>query len=235
MYLKPLSGGVALTIQGSSVGGNALSNTGLGLAYAQHFQLPGGKSKLIPSAQVFYSKVKMDYGQFSPGGAFIWNQPGPVTKKGQYFDANAGLLFTHDDRLFLGVSVFHLNSPRADLGYDYSLSPRYSFYGSYNFFMGEKSVLQCMYSLNEQQHFTVSQLGVNMLLSNHWLLGSAWTSAQDVFLNAGYKTKTLVLCFSWDITMSKLAGNTAGSYEIHASYNLRSLEKRNTRTSFERL
>lgn len=239
MYLRPIHGGIALTAESENGLNGLIENSALGLAYAQYFSLKGGRAKLIPSAQVFYRQVVRNYSELRfhwiPPGVNNSTQPLPPQERKSFADLNAGLLYTLNDRLFVGVSASHLTSPELDMIYDYVLFPRYSFYGSYNFILSDRSVLQTYLNVIRQELYSYSMVGANILLYKHLMAGAAYGSADKIMLNAGYRTSFFAFSLLYDRSVSKLSGNTAGSWEVHASYNLRDKEHRKLVTSFEKM
>jgi type IX secretion system PorP/SprF family membrane protein len=238
-YLRPIKAGIAVTGDYETQGAGLMKNTGFGVAYAQYIKLKSERAKIIPSVQAIYRQFVIDYTGLTFGGSpgFIWNstQPSSAQEKRSYLDVNAGLLYTLDDRLFLGVAASHITSPKLDLTYDYNVSPAYSFYGSYNFVLSERCVFQIMFNAAKQNNFSTSRLGANVVLWKHFMAGGSWLSGDAMALNAGYRANTFVFLVGYDLTYGRLAGNSAGSWEFHASYNLRNKDNRTKLTSFEKM
>jgi type IX secretion system PorP/SprF family membrane protein len=237
-YIKSIKAGIAITAAYESYANGLTTNGGLGLAYAPHIGLKDGRMKFIPSVQAFYKQWVRDYTKLGPGVNLLFvtnsNEPPPTQEKKSYIDLNAGLLYTLDDKLFLGISANHLGSPIIAMrNHDYQVWARYSFYGSYNFIMSESSVLQVIFIRTKQEKSSSSRIGANMVLWNHLMAGASWLSTNAIVLNAGYRADTFSFLLGYDTSYDRNSRNTVGSWEFHATYNLRNKEKRYTLTSFE--
>jgi hypothetical protein len=65
------------------------------------------------------------------------------------------------------------------------------------------------------------------------MAGASWLSTNAIVLNAGYRADTFSFLLGYDTSYDRNSRNTVGSWEFHATYNLRNKEKRYTLTSFE--
>ncbi len=104
---------------------------------------------------------------------------------------------------------------------------------SYNLECNKNLRLQFFGLMNVQQDYYTTRLALNALLSNHLITGLACSNYDTAILSAGYRNSFFTFLAGYDVTISKLAGNTGGSWEFHASYNLRSKDLRRSVTSFE--
>lgn len=241
-YIKPLKGAIAVSVLHDDASRGLLKTDVLNLVYAQHFSLFDGKLKIIPSLQASYfrltlDKTKLNFGDpIDPRRGFVFNaQPTPVPSQTKSnFDFSSGLLANYKN-FYLGTSVFHINQPDEGLLGTSKLPYRLSINSSYNLHLSEKTLINFFVNYQKQQYFQFLHLNINALLFNHLIIGSGFKSNYSAAnFNAGYRNNYFVLSYSYDIDISKLSGNTAGSHEFMASFNLRNKEQRKLITDFER-
>jgi type IX secretion system PorP/SprF family membrane protein len=237
-FVKSINGGFALTLFAEDWARGTLKDNRVELAYAQHVRL-GSCYKLIPSVQFSFCKKAMDKTRSNFGDVIdyrrsvIWNVPGtPHRWTNDFYDLASGLVLC-SDRMFAGISVFHLNQPLDVLYGNSRLPMRYNFYASNNFFLNEKHVLQVSAIGFHQQQFSQLRLHGNFLYNKRWLIGGGYSSDFVTTANAGYRACAFSLNFSYDAAVSRKTGNTASSYEFSFSYNLLRKENRGELRSFE--
>jgi len=235
VYLKPLRGGIAISWMQNNLFNYAFQSNILSISYAQYFSFKNGDLKIVPSLQIAYAKRTADYSSFNFVDGFVpqWGDTlGPYYEK-QYADFSSGLLVNYKNKLYVGTSFFHMNQP--DIGFwgTRKLPIGFNFHASYNFKLSEKSCLQALYRTNSQSMFWTNRLGLNLVSFNHLITGIGLVNWEEPVLSAGYRNNYFNLLIGHDFTLSKLAGNTGGSWELHASFNLRNKEQRKTLTSFE--
>jgi len=240
VYLSPIKAGVGVSVLYDDVWSGTYNSSLYSFSYAQHLRFYDGKLKLIPSLQMSYAHRKLDasdiyYGAIGdPRYGYLWapTGSGPVYEK-TYFDVSAGFLINYQEKFFAGASFFHLN--QADVGFteERSQPHRLTIHTSYNMDLTENTQLQFLCVFNHQQYYSTTRLSLNALFYKHLITGIASSSFDTAILSGGYRNNFFTLLVGYDVTISKLAGNTAGSWEIHASYNLRSKGLRRSVTSFE--
>lgn len=79
-----------------------------------------------------------------------------------------------------------------------------------------------------------SRIQIHALFFNSFVFGTGYTNNHGVLLLAGYKHRYLSTQVGYDFGISKLSGNTAGSFELHLSFNLRRKTERDSVVAFER-
>lgn len=238
IYLKPMRGGLAFTYSHDDQARGLLKTDAFNLSYSQHFNLCDKKLKIIPSFQAGYfikqlDRTKLNFGDvIDPRQSFVWDTVVPSTQKSN-FDFGSGLLINYN-HFYFGASVFHFNQPDEGL-LGVSKKPfRLNIHGSYNLLIGEKTIIQFFTLYQQQQKFYALHFALNAVLFNSLIVGAGYRSADAVNLNIGYRHNYFTLQCGYDVTISKLTGNTAGSWEISASFNLRKKDLRKTLTDFEK-
>lgn len=156
-----------------------------------------------------------------------------------YFDSNAGLLF-YGSNFYIGVSAFHLNRPNESiLGVSDNKMPiKYSVHGGMKRkIAGEdkkekhrNTYVTPVMHYRHQEKF--DQLDVGLYFSKSYVNVGFWYRGIPIFKSykPGYSNNDAFavlfgisndkfnLGYSYDFTISKLAGNTSGAHEISLSY-----------------
>jgi type IX secretion system PorP/SprF family membrane protein len=232
-YLPRIKGGLALSA-GSENQAEVIARKNIGLTYAQHFSFSNGKFKLIPSLQAVYVRSKFDASKLTFGQGIVqWSGGGSQFTTNNYADFNSGLLFCAGEKLFVGASVFHLLEPNAGFYSEELVERRYTYHASYYFNSGEKHLLQASARLVTQSHYSELNLGVQGIFWSHLIGGVGYGSSEHVYGTLGCRAKWFSLAYNYDLSVSKLAGNKAGSHEIHLSYNLRQKAAKDGIKTFE--
>jgi type IX secretion system PorP/SprF family membrane protein len=218
-YLKCISAGIAVTGQWESYNELATRKS-YGLVYAQHLKLWKGSIKIIPSIQALYRTSDFN---------------GLLTLPDQkYIDFNSGLLLSYKERLYVGGSVFHLAEKPTGGFYNGRDERKFTFHASYSVDIGEKSLIQFLFVQNGHQRYYSSYLMANAVLNNHYMVGAGYGSGSNLTGTLGYRASCFSVAYAYAMSVSKLSGNTAGSHELHLSYNLRNKERRDLLSNFER-
>lgn len=153
-----------------------------------------------------------------------------------FFDVGAGgLIYSHN--YWLGVSAAHINKPNESLRGQEALVPiKFSAHGGYrNMFKtktksgGLQSVLTA-FNYRMQEDFDQLDLGLyyeySPVVFGLWYRGLPGIKKNDnpivnhdaIALLFGYEIRKLKFGYSYDITISPLISNTAGSHEVSLIY-----------------
>jgi type IX secretion system PorP/SprF family membrane protein len=227
-YLKPLRGGLALSIVADNFSNGFLKNTIYGLAYAQHLSFLEGHLKIIPSVQLNYgSKTENLEGIISP------NSNVPLITHKSYFSGGAGFLVDYKRDFKVGAYLFNVNQPDDGL-FGYSRLPyRMLLHASYTKHLSQTSFVQFFGRYDRQQFYNRIAVNANLLFCKYYIAGLGYVNRDAAAFNLGIRTDIFTLQAGYEITISKLAGNTAGTWEFHVAFNLRSKELRHELTNFE--
>lgn len=237
-YIKKTKSGLSFIYLHDDINDGLFKRDEFHLAYAQHIGMFDGKGKLIPSVQFGYfiktlDQSKLNFGDMIESGHDLYWENLILPRRKTNFDFSAGLLFNYK-HLYIGFSAFHINQPdQGFLGVS-KLPVRFSGYFSYNLHLGERTIFQAQVNYQNQNNFNVLIVGGNFLLFNSWLLGTSYKSLDGIILRSGYRQKYFSLQVGYDVTISKLSGNRAGSWELSASFNLRNREERSRILDMER-
>lgn len=238
VFIKKSKSGLAFIYLHDDINDGLFKRDEFHLVYAQHIHLFNGKGKLIPSIQAGYfirtlDRSKLNFGDLIDS-TFVpqWGYIVPTERKSN-FDISAGLLFNYN-HIYIGLSAFHINQPDEGLLGVSKLPVRLSGYLSYNLYFNDKNIFQAQLNYQNQNNANVLIVGGNFLLFNSWLLGAAYKSLDGIVLRSGYRQKYFSLQLGYNVVVSKLSGNTAGSWELSASFNLRNKEERGQLLDMER-
>jgi type IX secretion system PorP/SprF family membrane protein len=239
-YLPKIKGGIFVSALHDDQAHGTLTTDVLSMGYAQHLSFLDGKLKIFPSVQASYFKVSLDKTKLNFGEPVNLRFPDywtifstvPVQNKSN-IDFSSGLLINYKN-FYFGTSVFHINQPDQGLLGTSKLPYRLSLHSSYNLHVSEKTVLNFFARYEKQQYYEYLHLSAKALLLKHLIIGTGYTSYNGINLNAGYRNNFYVLTLGYDVSITKLSGNTAASWELQASFNLRNKEQRKVLTDFER-
>lgn len=247
-FIKPIKGGISVNLFTDNQARGTIRTTALSIAYAQHFSLMENTLKIIPSFQFGYFKHTLDRGRLNfgniinPRNGFVWSTSGTVPKAMvENYDLSAGLLINFKNTFF-GASVFHMNEPDEGFIGVSKMPYRLNIHASHNHFASENLLLHFFTQYTQQFSFNYLKIQVNSLLHKHYLISTGISSGylfsgiggeQVIILGAGYRHNYFAITLNYDRAPSELSGNTAGSWELNASFNLRDKEKRKEIVCFE--
>src|SRR6218665_3220295 len=226
VFVKPIKAGIGISYMGDNYGNGILKTQVASLNYAQHFSFAGGDLKIIPSLQVSLIHKKLDESRLIFGSpidprvdyAWTWSEATPAATKSN-LDLGAGLLLNYK-RFYLGSGVFHINQPNIGLLGSVVLPYRLLVHSSYNFKLGEGSLLNLMARYNHQKQAHYFQLNANALLFKYVLAGAGFAVASHLKkilnLNLGARTSfgTVGLGYNTLLPSNNLQN---GSWEAHAA------------------
>lgn len=239
-YIKPINGGISfLTITDEQAHGT-LKTSIFSVAYAQHIRLPDKDLKIVPSIQIGYGTKILDKTKLNWGDMIdlrtkeIWENPSiPPKPLIQYMDVSSGMLINYNN-FFAGVSVMHINEPLVGLSKEIKLPVRTNVHASYNIISSKGSIFNFNVLGIKQQEFNYLKLQFQALLFKHLIVGTGYDNNHGISFIGGYKHKYFSAQLEYDFGISKLSGNTAGSFELHLSFNLRRKAERDSVVAFEK-
>lgn len=248
--LTEFNSGLGLLFAKEQAGTGNLGSTELGLLYSYHFKIdkkimiqPGIKFNYITRGIDFSKLVFND--QLARGGSSATTDNINLENV-SYLDITAGLLIYSAD-YWLGVSFNHINEPNQSLNSDESpLFMKFSAHGGYKFDLSEggrktlrTSYMNVAFHYKAQQKFDQLDLGLYYMREPFtygiWYRGIPGLKSFDNKMNndalaiiVGYKLidYNLNIGYSYDVTISRLASNAAGSHEITLVYEIASKKKK---------
>ncbi len=248
--LTEFHSGLGLLLAREQAGTGKLGNTEIGLVYSYHFRIdkkiyiqPGIKFNYV-SRGIDFSKLVFN-DQLYRGGAGPTTDDIDITNV-SYMDITSGVLM-YSDKYWFGVAFNHINQPNQSLTNDESpLYLKFSAHGGYKFVLqegGKKSLnasdFNIAFQYKAQQKYDQLDLGMyynrEPFVFGIWYRGLPLIKSYEGVLNndalaviLGYKVVdyNLSIGYSYDITISRLAANSAGSHEISLIYEVANKKKK---------
>lgn len=239
------AGGVGVNYMYDNAGG-LLTTTRIDVNYAYGFQLfkdTTGKGKLViqPGVQFSWQAKSIDWDKLvfndmiDPRGAGFYTTmdglSGATTRTN--VDFSAGLL-AHTKRLSAGFAVFHLSEP--DEGFFGLSILRMRFVYHFSGIIGNadpneqdafRLVPSVLFMKQQNTEQLVCQVNAYYRLAS---LGIGWRQWDALMLMAGYTFSHFTLAYSYDLTISDLAGYTGGAHEFHFRFTFLEDKWKNSRT-----
>lgn len=239
-YLGDLNSGIGLRVMHDKAGSGGLRYTSVAGQYAYEIELKR-KVFLRPALQFGYVNHAVDYSKLVFGdqlarGSSVGTYEHLETVSVGYADMGTGLLlFT--PRMWLGVSVHHLNRPNQSLLDGESIVPRkFSAHGGYRWNIRTPVIKQhpesFVAAFNYRSQGLYDQLDLGAYYERHPMFAGLWYRGIPLFkayrpgyanndalaLVVGVMVNDLRIGYSYDMTISRLAWRTAGAHEISVVY-----------------
>lgn len=201
--------------------GTLISNN-FSVFYSQNINFK--KVLFRPSVEVVYGNKKLDYTKLNFGDmidarrGFVYDfgTPMPVNANKAYLDLSIGSVIYYKN-ILLGFSAHHINQPDVGLEGSSKLPIRYGIQLGYSFAI-KKTVFSPFAYFIQQQNFQSLIVGANVLLFNHLNVALSYKNSSSIISNVGYQNKWFKINYSFDIGLSHLFPNNAGSHELGLSF-----------------
>lgn len=219
-HIDAISGGLGLQVMQDDQAHGTLKSTSVNLIYS--YLLPVTREfsiKLGLEAGFFQKtldKTKLNFGDMIDARrGFVWNTQEiiPTTSKSN-LDFGAGIL-GYSKRYFIGASFHHLTQPDEGLQGTSKLPLKITGHAGAIIPLekGSDSYISPNVLFMQQQNFTQLNLGLYFVRGS--FVGGLWYRNSDAFIVLiGLQTDHFKVGYSYDVTVSKLASNTAGSHEL---------------------
>jgi type IX secretion system PorP/SprF family membrane protein len=238
-YLNELNSGIGLIATHDRAGSGALSYTSITGQYAYEIELKR-KVFLRPALQFGYVNHSVDYtrlvfgDQLARGGDIGSYENLPRRSVG-YMDLGSGLLF-FTPKLWLGMAMHHMNEPDQSLRMGESMVPRkFSMHGGYRWNIRtaviRKHPQAVIAAFNYRSQGRYDQLDIGAYFEQDPFFAGLWyrgipvkAYAPDrpnndaIALLAGVMVNDWRFGYSYDLTISKLAGHSGGAHELTIVY-----------------
>lgn len=200
-------------------------NNNVGVGYAHRFSVSNGTIKIIPSAQVGLLTVKVD----KNSRWFNFAGPGPspayVTKNNM--EVNTGLLVQVKEKLSVGFSAFHINTPDVGVAGASKLGTRSVLHASYNFIKEHDRVINVFGSYTYQYGFDNVTLACSAILKKHYyvvLSGRHQSFSDEGTLGFGWRNDFWSAMLAYNNAYYRGFGAGPGSYQLSCAWNMRGKE-----------
>lgn len=250
-FLKEISSGVGIQFVYDKAGQGGLRFTNVNGLFSHQLRL-SRKLGLMMGVKAGYVSRAVNASDFVFADQIINGDGAATVETGinesvNYLDLGTGLVFYHVKKFWLGVSFDHINQPNQSLMEGTSTLPvRSSVQAGWNFpvnknFAGRANSTFTLAALYKAQQ-KWDQLDIGMyyktspVIFGLWYRGvptkdNGWNypNHDAIILMAGFEYEQFSFAYSYDITISKLAGSTQGSHEISLIIELEQSNRRNAR------
>ena len=219
-HIDALSGGLGIRVMQDDQAHGTLKSTNVHLMYS--YLLPVTREfsiKLGLEAGFFQKtldKTKLNFGDMIDARrGFVWNtqEAIPSTTKSN-LDFGAGIL-GYSKRYFIGAAFHHITQPDEGLQGTSKLPMKITGHAGAIIPLekGSDSYVSPNILFMQQQNFTQLNLGLYFVRGS--FVGGLWYRNSDAFIVlVGIQTDHFKIGYSYDVTVSRLASNTAGSHEL---------------------
>ena len=219
-HIDAISGGLGLIVTQDDQARGTLKTTNVNLIYS--YLLPVTREfsiKLGLQAGFFQKsldKTKLNFGDMIDARrGFVWNtnEVIPSTNKSN-LDFGGGIL-GYSKRYFIGAAFNHITQPDEGLQGTSKLPLKITGHAGAVIPLekGGDSYISPNVLFMQQQNFTQLNLGLYFVRGS--FVGGLWYRNSDAFIVLlGIQTDHFKVGYSYDVTVSKLSSNTAGSHEI---------------------
>ena len=219
-HIDAISGGLGVIVTQDDQAHGTLKTTNVSLIYS--YLLPVTREFSIKFGlqagffQKSLDKSKLNFGDMIDARrGFVWNtnEVIPSTNKSN-LDFGGGIL-GYSKRYFIGAAFQHITQPDEGLQGISKLPLKITGHAGAIIPLekGGDSYISPNVLFMQQQNFTQLNLGLYFVRGS--FVGGLWYRNSDAFIVlVGLQTDHFKVGYSYDVTVSKLASNTAGSHEI---------------------
>jgi type IX secretion system PorP/SprF family membrane protein len=219
-HVDALAGGIGALVTTDDQARGTLKTTNFSLLYSYHaavtreFSLKFGIQATY--LQKTLDKTKLNFGDMIDARrGFVWHtQEAVPSQSKKNVDFSAGLL-GYSKNYFFGFAAHHINQPDEGLLGQSKLPAKFTGHAGAIIPLekGNASYLSPNVLFQAQQKFTQLNLGL-YYVKGSFVAGMWYRNADAVIALVGIQNDNFKFGYSYDVTVSKLSGNTAGSHEI---------------------
>lgn len=219
-HVDAFNGGIGINVMQDDQARGTLKSTSVNIMYS--YLLPVNREfslKLGLQAGFFQralDKTKLNFGDMIDARrGFVWNTNEflPQTNK-QGLDFGAGIL-GYSKKYFIGAAFHHITQPDEGMLGPSKLPMKITGHAGAIIPLekGNESYISPNILFMQQQNFTQLNLGLYFVKGS--FVGGIWYRNSDAFIVlVGVQTDHMKVGYSYDVTVSKLSSNTAGSHEL---------------------
>lgn len=219
-HIDAIGGGLGFIVTQDDQARGTLKSTTGSLIYS--YLLPVTREFSIKAGlqagffQKSLDRTKLNFGDMIDARrGFVWNTNEVIPSQNKTgLDFSAGLL-GYSKRYFVGFSANHITQPDEGLqGYS-KLPLKITGHAGAIIPLEKGSEAFISPNILFQQQQTFSQLNLGLYFVKNSFVGGIWYRNSDAFIILmGLQNDHLKVGYSYDVTISKLASNTAGSHEL---------------------
>jgi type IX secretion system PorP/SprF family membrane protein len=176
--------------------------------------------------QATYLQETLDRSQLTFGDmidarrGFVWNTEETIPSQNKSnVDFSAGMI-GYGANYFFGVAVNHINQPDVGLLGASALPAKITIHGGGTIQLEKREEHYLSPNILFQQQQKFMQLDIGLYYVRGPFVAGLWYRSSDAAIGLiGIQNKRMKIGYSYDVTISKLAANTAGSHEISMQLN----------------
>ena len=240
-YLHRFHSGVGIVLTKDRAGSMGLGTNSVGLNYAFDYKINQYWSAAIGIRPSYFYRT-LDYNKLVFGDQIVRDASSsiqnPIPERIHFFDFSSGVIL-FSSKTWLGFSLDHVITPNESfLGKNADLPVKGSFHGGRNIYLEKagsgklslKPYFMVAFNYRFQEKFDQLDLGIYLKQPKffvgiwyrglpglkHYAPGYGNNDALAILLGGVYKKTTF--SYSYDLTISRLAGVSGGSHEISLTY-----------------
>ncbi len=219
-YFTNLAGGIGLLVTSDDQARGTLRTTTASFIYSYLIEV-NRTFHIRAAMQATYFQKKLDRGRLNFGDmidarrGFVWNTseivPSAIKTNA---DFSAGILAS-DRNYFFGFAAHHITQPDEGLMGVSRLPTRFTAHAGGRFELEPRSGQYLSPNILFQSQGKFMQLNLGIYYTKDVFVAGLWYRTGDaVIAMVGLQNTFFKFGYSYDVTVSKLSGNTAGSHEI---------------------
>jgi type IX secretion system PorP/SprF family membrane protein len=220
MHIDALAGGIGVLVTQDDQANGTLKTTNASLLYSYQAVINREFSLKFGLQATFMQKsldvASLNFGDMiDPRRGFVWNTNEAIPANNKTAaDFSAGLL-GYSKNYFFGFAAHHINQPDEGLLGTSKLPVKFTGHAGaiIELEKGGESYISPNILFQSQQKFNQLNLGL-YYVKGPFVAGLWYRNADAVIALIGIKNDNFQAGYSYDITVSQLAGNTGGAHEI---------------------
>ncbi len=219
-HIDAINGGIGLIVIQDNQARGTLKTIQSSLMYSYQISINRHVSIRASLQAGFFQKVldktKLNFGDMIDARrGFVWNTNEQIPSQTKTnLDFSSGVMI-YSKHYYAGIATHHLTQPDEGLQGPSKLPLKITAHAGAVIPLekGNESSISPNILFQQQQNFTQLNLGLYFVKGN--FVGGLWYRNSDAFIVLiGLQTDHFKIGYSYDVTVSKLSNNTAGSHEL---------------------
>lgn len=219
-FIESIAGGIGVLVTNDNQAHGTLKTTTSSFIYSYNAKVNRFFSFKLGAQATWFQKTldksKLNFGDMIDARrGFVWNtlETVPSTTKNNA-DFSAGIL-GYGTNYYFGFAVNHINQPDEGLLGSSKLPVKFTLHAGGIFRLEKRSEHYISPNIIFQQQQKFTQLNLGLYYQREGFVAGLWYRNTDaVILLVGLQNQNFKFGYSYDVTISKLSGNTAGTHEL---------------------
>jgi type IX secretion system PorP/SprF family membrane protein len=225
-YIHGIHGGIGLQVMNDRAGEGTLNTISANLMYSYRLDVTR-KFSINAALQAGFTQKRIDFSKLTfgdmidPRYGFIYETQENVFGPTRSFPDFAAGFVAYSERIYVGFAAHHITQPREGFISTAKLPVKLTAHAGVNILFDRRRKDYGSFSPNilYQQQQKFQQLNYGFYVSRGPFVGGLWFrqnfyNADSFIALIGITTKTFKFGYSYDVTVSKLSNQTAGSHEL---------------------